>query len=241
MKFTCFLTLLVFSSILSSCVVNEPATPAPTAGFSFTGDNQFSPCKVKFTDASLNAVSYQWNFGDGQASTEKSPEHLYKQGGTYTVILTVLNESGQNAILTKQITVLDPPSVLSISNLTITLLPAVKTNGGGWDSNNGPDVFFRIFDSAGKEVFKSEKINDVVLPSGLPIKYTTGFPTFLAPDNYTFAFYDYDDFPFTDDDISNGKFDLSTLIPKDGSAYPTKQDYEITGANVKFSLEFTWE
>ena len=48
------------------------------------------PLSVKFTDATTGVpVRYQWDFGDGTGSTEKSPTHLYAFAGTYTVTLTV--------------------------------------------------------------------------------------------------------------------------------------------------------
>ena len=44
--------------------------------------------RVKFTNLSSNkAVSYKWDFGDGTTSTEKSPLHIYKKSGYYTVKL----------------------------------------------------------------------------------------------------------------------------------------------------------
>ncbi len=38
--------------------------------------------------------TYQWDFGDGQSSTEASPSHTYTQAGTYTVTLTLINNAG---------------------------------------------------------------------------------------------------------------------------------------------------
>jgi PKD repeat protein len=36
--------------------------------------------------------SYEWDFGDGHADTSKSPEHVYKSPGDYTVSLTVTDD-----------------------------------------------------------------------------------------------------------------------------------------------------
>jgi PKD repeat protein len=38
--------------------------------------------------------NYQWDFGDGDQSTETSPHHAYKKGGEYTVVLTVTDDKG---------------------------------------------------------------------------------------------------------------------------------------------------
>ena len=40
--------------------------------------------------------NYQWDFGDGEKSTEVAPSHSYKQGGDYTVALTVTDDKGYN-------------------------------------------------------------------------------------------------------------------------------------------------
>jgi len=47
---------------------------------------------VVFTDNSvLNATTWQWDFGDGNTSTEQNPTHTYTDEGTYTVSLTASN------------------------------------------------------------------------------------------------------------------------------------------------------
>lgn len=61
----------------------------PVSEFSYvigSGVNQ-----VVFTNTSLNADNYLWNFGDGTTSTLHSPTHSYTANGTYTVSLTTSN------------------------------------------------------------------------------------------------------------------------------------------------------
>lgn len=85
------LALLV--GILSGCTQQEP-TPTNTAPeASFTFDVNKTSNVVKFTDASTDAdgdtLTYSWDFGDGNTSTEQNPEHTYVEEGSYTVVLTV--------------------------------------------------------------------------------------------------------------------------------------------------------
>jgi len=46
------------------------------------------------TTYSLEAPSYQWDFGDGQMSTQTNPVHTYEEDGMYTVKLSAENECG---------------------------------------------------------------------------------------------------------------------------------------------------
>ena len=43
---------------------------------------------VYFTNNSMDAEYFEWDFGDGYISNEFNPEHLYRQDGFYTVSLT---------------------------------------------------------------------------------------------------------------------------------------------------------
>jgi outer membrane protein OmpA-like peptidoglycan-associated protein len=42
-------------------------------------------------------ISYQWNFGDGNTSTQQNPTHTYATPGTYTVNLTATNPHGTDS------------------------------------------------------------------------------------------------------------------------------------------------
>ncbi|MBN1340455.1 MAG: DUF2271 domain-containing protein [Bacteroidales bacterium] len=58
--------------------------PVPVAGFTFETNGLIA----SFTNTSVNATSYQWDFGDGNTSSENNPQHTYNDPGTYTVSLT---------------------------------------------------------------------------------------------------------------------------------------------------------
>src|SRR6185436_8877256 len=46
---------------------------------------------VNFTDqSSTNAIGWDWDFGDGNTSTEQSPSHTYTTAGTYYITLTTM-------------------------------------------------------------------------------------------------------------------------------------------------------
>ncbi len=51
--------------------------------------------KVNFTNQSVNADTYLWDFGDGTGSQVAHPTHEYAQSGTFTVTLTAFSACGQ--------------------------------------------------------------------------------------------------------------------------------------------------
>jgi PKD repeat protein len=64
--------------------------PASTvANFEYELTNKgYAPCQATFTNLSLNALSYTWDFGNGQTSTEANPIVQYDTPGLYAVTLT---------------------------------------------------------------------------------------------------------------------------------------------------------
>jgi gliding motility-associated-like protein len=50
--------------------------------------------QVGFINDSEHGLSYRWDFGDGQLSSEINPSHSYFEPGEYQVSLTVTNEEG---------------------------------------------------------------------------------------------------------------------------------------------------
>ena len=49
---------------------------------------------VDFTNNTLDGLSYQWDFGDGDTSTNVSPSHTFIQSGWYDVSLTAISTNG---------------------------------------------------------------------------------------------------------------------------------------------------
>jgi len=47
---------------------------------------------VSFTNQSMNATSYSWDFGDNTSSSEVDPTHIYTESGNYTITLSVQDE-----------------------------------------------------------------------------------------------------------------------------------------------------
>jgi PKD repeat protein len=78
----CSDTMRIVVNLLNNPVAAFTATPQP-ACFN-------NPTSISFnSSASVGAVSYYWNFGDGFTSTLPNPVHNYTSPGTYNVCLVV--------------------------------------------------------------------------------------------------------------------------------------------------------
>ena len=95
---------------------------APVANFTYAANKLI----VTFTDTSIGEpTAWDWNFGNGESSTDQNPVYTYAAAGTYNVTLVVTNAIGESAPVTKQITVTDVgiPNVFA-GNITIYPNPA---------------------------------------------------------------------------------------------------------------------
>ena len=90
-----FYLLLVTPLVIWSCKEDPaPVVEPPLAGFSFV----VNELEVTFSNSSVDAESYSWDFGDGNMSAEASPKHTYTASGTYSVKLIATNTGGTDDI-----------------------------------------------------------------------------------------------------------------------------------------------
>ncbi|MBL0019117.1 MAG: PKD domain-containing protein [Bacteroidetes bacterium] len=131
--------------------------PIPTANFSAANNTGCSaPLTVNFTDLSVGAVSWLWNFGDGNTSNLPSPPHTYTANGTYSVSLTVTGLNGCTHTVTQNnlVQIIPPvanfnfvgiqagcmPRTINFTNTSTTTFGVITTYqwdfGDGSNSNN---------------------------------------------------------------------------------------------------------
>jgi parallel beta-helix repeat protein len=72
----------------------------PIANFTYYPNNPIMQSLVYFTDTSIDPdgtiVSWFWEFGDGDTSTQQNPYNLFVNEGIFTVCLTVIDDDGKN-------------------------------------------------------------------------------------------------------------------------------------------------
>ena len=89
---------------------------SPVASFTYSPSSGQSPLTVSFNalashDSDGTIVTYQWAFGDGSNGTGVTASHIYTttSNHTYSVTLTVTDDSGAQATDTHAISVTPPP------------------------------------------------------------------------------------------------------------------------------------
>ncbi len=101
---------------------NSTLTPAFTNGLvNFCT----TPATVQFTNQSIGAVAYTWQFGDGTQSTLENPLKTYQISSTYNVTLVVYACDGSSQSLTVpnlvNINSLNPCQFLAVNNDTLDI------------------------------------------------------------------------------------------------------------------------
>lgn len=97
--------------LILSCTKEEPRNTFPLSAEIF---HSIQEKQLALTALTHNAVSWQWDFGDGDTSAEKDPVHIYEEGGYYRVVLVASDAMGNS--VTKEVTValdLTPYSMLT--------------------------------------------------------------------------------------------------------------------------------
>ena len=81
----------------------------PVADFTYSADEKeaVAPATVQFENQSKHAEGYEWDFGDGQVSSEVSPTHVYKSSGNFLVKLKA-SKGEKTTVAEKRILVAQP-------------------------------------------------------------------------------------------------------------------------------------
>jgi PKD repeat protein len=166
--------------------------PMPKCGQTVTFTN------LTTGDADWTAESWNWDFGDNGTSTLKTPTHIYRKAGIYTVSLKV--DSSKNAVKTKLITVYDSiPTIIAnvdsikfFQNVTFSTLiynPTGATITYDWSfSENAKSLTNTTIDTTASTV--SVFFNKFNIEEEVKLKVTVGDSVYNNI-KFTFKVHDY--------------------------------------------------
>jgi len=143
-----FIVKLIVTNFAGQSSHNQLITvyQSPTALFNVFPTEVINNTQVVvFTNISNYGVSWLWNFGDGNTSTEESPWHKYKSEGIYKVTLIATSKDGCTDSTTYK-----SPIVVDYKTGEIRFPNVFKWNGSGptggyWADNQLNDNIFRPF------------------------------------------------------------------------------------------------
>lgn len=132
--------------------------PIPIADFEATPpvSDIFSPI-INFTDLSLEADSWRWNFGDTRSSAKQNPSHRYRDIGIFNVSLKTTNTYGCIDSISKTIIINDvytfyAPNVFTPDGDGIN--DFFFPEGNGWK-----EMEMLIFNRWGELIYKGDQLD----------------------------------------------------------------------------------
>ena len=157
------LFLMPLSVIIFACTEDVK----PVADFTFREETTSSFAMATYDTCSLNnrskhAQSVFWDLGDGRTSTDPDLILSYENAGTYDVTLTVTNEDGQKATVSKTVVVKD--RVLRSIDISKVYW---EENTNGWPPTAKADIYLQI------QKYSNTAMTDGYLCPDCPVLYTS--------------------------------------------------------------------
>lgn len=90
---------LIFFTACEEDPLNPPENPPAKACFTVPSETGNVDDEISFTNCSENATLFSWDFGDGNKSTQKEPNHSYSEAGTFEVTLLAGNDKNKDGVL----------------------------------------------------------------------------------------------------------------------------------------------
>lgn len=135
----------------------EIIVSAPTADFTSSSTTYFNDFPITFNNQSINAVNYEWDFGDGNTDSFTHPSNTYGDPGMYYVTLIAIDEKGCTDTIVK---------LINIEEEWFIYVPNTFTPDGDRNNNDFRAVTIGIqslsigiYNRWGERVFNSDEIN----------------------------------------------------------------------------------
>ncbi|CAG1769586.1 hypothetical protein BAC2_00438, partial [uncultured bacterium] len=149
------------SSTASQTVPVVSGDVAPIASFTAIPLTARVGDTITFTDTSTGVITdWEWDFGDGQTSTDRNPTHVYTSNGTFIVTLRVTGPGGTSEAAQASITVELQPITCDFSGTTSPLLLQTVTYSGSVSNRQGRTVTTYRWTIDGNEVASTQNLSN---------------------------------------------------------------------------------
>lgn len=155
-----------FSSTTQKIEIKEPQTK-PMVNFEIifsdasTGQSCLSPCYITLNNKTIGAnATYFWDFGDGNTSTQKNPQHSFGTDGNFVITLTATNQYGTSS-LSKTLRVFPNFSKVKLRSITLNsiFLPLNTYDADETYPHSCPDLYITAFNNtAGSVIIQNRDI-----------------------------------------------------------------------------------
>lgn len=150
-------------------------TDFPKAAFTFT---QFG-LTVNFNNTSTGAASYIWNYGNGQQSTQFSPNYTYATAGSYQVKLYAYNGACPMRDSTVMFVGINPALTFTVQKTKVCTHDSLQLSIATTEAfGTGNQFYIYLSDTAGD--FSNSTLLGI-LNSRVGQLYSVYVPTFLLP------------------------------------------------------------
>lgn len=91
--------------------------PNPIAGFTIDKTEECgAPAEVNLNNTSSDNLSNEWDFGNGQTGTDRSPTLIYDDAGTYTIQLIAVSDFGCRDTSRQEVDIFGRPEALATAS-----------------------------------------------------------------------------------------------------------------------------
>lgn len=226
MSFFAFALALLAS--LSSC------RKQPAAEFTASNVNPAVGDNVMFTNSSADAFSYEWDFGDGMTSTDKSPMHSYTAPGSYVVKLTAYSKKEKKSDDATAVVTVSNNSAITYNGNTYTLADGLLQYFGDYYSMNNGNYDVILFSSG------ISYLNEQFSGTGDLLYFEMlSLQTGLVNSDYDYDPQDtYATFTFTSSSRLYTNYDFAGSTYDDMISFSSGQvAVEVTGNTYKFEID----
>ncbi|WP_341902468.1 PKD domain-containing protein [Fluviicola taffensis] len=113
---------------------------------------------IQLTNESSRAVTYSWNFGDGQTATTTDAQHVFSSNGNYTVQL-IATSSCNSDTMSIQVNV----TSLGLSDLNVEQVRMITHDEFMEVMSNEPGFSLEVWSVDGRTLFEKQEVGQIPL------------------------------------------------------------------------------